>query len=222
MTSKLIVILGATGNQGGSVVSTFLSEPGWKIRGVSRNPSSAASQNLKEKGVEVVKANLSDTASLVAAFKGATAIFSVTDFWILYADPELMKTAKTGQPQNERTYYDELQQGKNVFDAAAQTEGLERLVFSGMADCTKWSGGKYKHVYHFDTTAHAIEYGRTTYPELWKKTSVIQLGFFLSNFLNSPFLIPKKVWLSPPHLHIWAPNPRSALKTVFVLTTIDL
>lgn len=178
MSSKLIVVLGATGNQGGSVVSTFLSEPGWRVRGISRNPSSAASQKLKERGAEVVAANLDDPASLVAAFKGAAAVFSASDFWVLYADPELQKTAKPGQRQNHRTYENELQQGKNVFDAASQTEGLERLIFSGMADVVKWSKGKYKHVYHFDSKAHAIEYGKATYPDLWKKTSVLNLASF--------------------------------------------
>jgi nucleoside-diphosphate-sugar epimerase len=200
MSSKLIVVLGATGNQGGSVVSTFLSEPGWRVRGISRNPSSAASQKLKERGVDVVAGNLDNPASLVAAFKGAAAVFSASDFWALYADPELQKTAKPGQSQNHRTYENELQQGKNIFDAASQTEGLERLIFSGLSDVVKWSKGKYKQVYHFDSKAHAIEYGKATYPDLWKKTSILQLGFFLLNFLNSPFLIPRKVSIFLPPL----------------------
>lgn len=193
MSSKLIVVVGATGNQGGSVVNTFLNEAGWKVRGISRNASSAASQKLKEKGVEVFQANLDDTASLVAAFKGATAVFSVTDFWTLYMSPELQKTAKPGQAQNVRTYENEVQQGKNVFDAASQTEGLERMIFSSLPDAAKWSKGKYKHVYHFDSKAHAVDYAKATYPDLWKKTSLLTLGYFLSNFFTSPLLTPKKV-----------------------------
>lgn len=194
MSSKLIVVIGATGNQGGSVVTTFLNEPGWKVRGISRNASSPASEKLKEKGVEVVQANLDDTASLVAAFKGASAVFSVTDFWTLYSDPELQKKVKPGQAQNQRSYEHELQHGKNVFDAASQTEGLERLVFSYLSDATKWSQGKYKHIYHFDSKAHAVEYAKAKYPDLWNKTSLLTLGYFLSNFLSSPFLIPRKVF----------------------------
>ena len=185
MPSKLIVVLGATGNQGGSVVETFLKEPGWTVRGLTRNASSPAAQKLKEKGVEVVTAELSDTASLESAFQGAYAVFSVSDFWTLYANLQ--------PPSNVKAYDLELQQGKNVFDAASRTTGLERLIVSSISDCTKWSKGKYKHVYHFDSKAHAVEYGKTTYPELWKKTSVLQAGFFLSNFLTSPFLTPRKV-----------------------------
>lgn len=193
--SKLIVVIGATGTQGGSVVDTFLKAPGWKVRGLTRNVNGTSAQKLKDKGVhEIVAATLDDPSSLVEAFKGASVVFSVTDFWGLYFDPaNTEKAAAAGKPKNRWAADHEEQQGKNVFDAAAKTEGLERLVFSGLSNATKWSKGKYPHVYHFDSKAHAAEYGQATYPDLWKKTSVIQVGFYLSNFLLYPFMRPAKV-----------------------------
>jgi hypothetical protein len=193
--SKLIVVLGATGTQGGSVVNTFLDLPGWKIRALTRNANSAAAQKLKDKGVhEVVSATLDDVASLVEAFKGAHTVFSVTDFWGMYYDPANSdKAAATGQPKNVWAAKIEEQQGKNVFDAAAKTEGLERLIFSGLSNATKWSKGKYPHVYHFDSKAHAAEYGQAKYPDLWAKTSILQVGFYLSNLITYPFMRPQKV-----------------------------
>ncbi|KAF4502533.1 nitrogen metabolic regulation nmr [Fusarium agapanthi] len=71
MSSKLIVILGATGNQGGSVAEVFLSEPGWKVRALTRNTSTAKAKALSSKGAEVVRADLDDPSSLKAAFEGA-------------------------------------------------------------------------------------------------------------------------------------------------------
>ena len=47
---KIIVVVGATGNQGGSVVNTFLGLPAWQVRGITRNASSEAAKKLKEKG----------------------------------------------------------------------------------------------------------------------------------------------------------------------------
>lgn len=193
--SKLIVVLGATGTQGGSVVTTFLKEPGWKIRALTRNATSASAQKLKDRGVhEVVTASLDDEASLVEAFRGAHTVFSVTDFWGPYYDPSnTEKAVAAGKPKNVWAADYEEQQGKNVFDAAAKTEGLQRLIFSGLSNATTWSKGKYPHVYHFDSKAHAAEYGQATYPELWKKTSILQVGFYLSNLLVIPFLKPQKV-----------------------------
>ncbi|KAJ9614548.1 hypothetical protein H2200_002685 [Cladophialophora chaetospira] len=192
--SKLIVVIGATGTQGGSVVDTFLGETGWKIRGLTRNANSASAQNLKDKGVhEVVAANLDDVDSLVEAFKGAHTVFSVTDFWGLYSNPSNHeKAAAAGKAGNVYVAGVEIQQGKNVFDAAAKTDGLERLIFSGLSNATKWSKGKYPHVYHFDSKALAAEYGQKTYPDLWKKTSILQVGFYLNNVLTSPWMKPQK------------------------------
>ncbi|OQU98278.1 hypothetical protein CLAIMM_04087 [Cladophialophora immunda] len=192
--SKLIVVVGATGTQGGSVVDTFLQEPGWKVRALTRNANSAAAKKLRDKGVhEIVSASLDNVSSLVQAFHGAHAIFAVTDFWGPYYDPETTPQATAaGVPKNVWAARREEQQGRNVFDAAAQVQGLQRLIFSSLSNATKWSGGKYTHVYHFDSKAHAAEYGQARYPELWKKTSIIQVGFYLSNVLTYPFMRPQK------------------------------
>jgi hypothetical protein len=188
---KLIVVLGATGNQGGSVIKSFLTDQTWRIRALTRNISSAKAKSLQAQGVEVVQADLDSPASLEAAFQGASAIFSVTDFWNAFGSAAA-STEHQGLRTSRLAYLYELQQGKNVFDAAAKIATLERFIFSSLSDASKWSGGKYRHVLHFEAKAHAAEYGRETYPGLWEKTSVIQVGWYLSNFLG-PLLRPKKV-----------------------------
>lgn len=81
--SKIITVFGATGNQGGSVItsiqanSTLSSE--YKIRGITRDPSKPAGQKLAEKGVELVKADLSDKESVKKAVEGSDVVFGVTN-----------------------------------------------------------------------------------------------------------------------------------------------
>jgi uncharacterized protein YbjT (DUF2867 family) len=66
--SKLIAIMGVTGQQGGGAVDAMLSA-GWKVRGITRDASNAKATDLIKKGVEIVEANASDEASPRAAFK---------------------------------------------------------------------------------------------------------------------------------------------------------
>src|SRR5919204_5796475 len=73
---KLIVVVGATGRQGGQVVR-HLVQQGWSVRALTRKPSSAKASQLKQLGVEVVRANLDDTASLEAAFRNAYGVYNV-------------------------------------------------------------------------------------------------------------------------------------------------
>ncbi|KAL9071715.1 MAG: hypothetical protein Q9157_005354 [Trypethelium eluteriae] len=83
---ELLVILGATGNQGISVIEHFQKRyPDLKIRGLTRNPSSIASQNLKEKGVEMVVADMNDESSLTKAFE-------VSKGFLVYAIVKLIAT----------------------------------------------------------------------------------------------------------------------------------
>ena len=58
-SKKIVVVFGATGNQGGSVVHSILNDPRasqqFSIRGVTRDPSSSKAKALAAKGVECVK-----------------------------------------------------------------------------------------------------------------------------------------------------------------------
>lgn len=71
-----ILVMGATGKQGGSVVRALL-KAGRPVRGFVRDPSSPAAQALAAQGVEIVKGEFTDTDSLDAALVGADGVFSV-------------------------------------------------------------------------------------------------------------------------------------------------
>lgn len=182
----LLVVLGATGNQGGSVISYFLSlsPTPYALRGVTRDPSSPKSLSLASRGVEMVAADFDDPSSLNAAFKGASVIFSVTDFWARFADPsQREKAIASGQSIGTFFREYEAQQNRNIIDAAAKVGTLARFVFSSLPNTHKLSGGKYD-VYHFDGKGIGEEYGRSTYPSLWQKTSVLYAGYYLENALT--------------------------------------
>ncbi|KAF2816967.1 NAD(P)-binding protein [Mytilinidion resinicola] len=184
MSSKnIIVILGITGNQGGSVATEFLNHPNWTIRGISRSPSSARSAAWTAKGVAMVAADLNDTDSLEHALKGATAIFGVTDYWQHFWNPaNRVRATETGQTLNEISYELEVQQGKNLVDAAASVEGLDRLVLSTLSKSREWSHGRITWNYHSDAKWAAVEYMRERYPELAARSSLLQAAVFMENY----------------------------------------
>lgn len=70
MSPKLVVVIGATGKQGGSVVDALLKNPeSYSVRAVTRNPNSDKSCALAARGAEVVAGNLDDYNSLLKAFQ---------------------------------------------------------------------------------------------------------------------------------------------------------
>ena len=69
LSPKLVVVVGATGGQGGSVIKRLLADGIYQLRGITRNPQSKSSQELTAKGVEMVTADINDLESIVAAFK---------------------------------------------------------------------------------------------------------------------------------------------------------
>ncbi|KAJ5208399.1 hypothetical protein N7449_002778 [Penicillium cf. viridicatum] len=184
MAKKIITIVGLTGSQGASVADVYLKEQGWHIRGLTRDPSKPSSQIWADKGVELVKADLNDAASLRTAFAGSNVIFGVTDFWGIVWDPKAQALAELkGQPINELAYEAEVQQARNIIDAANATIGtLDRLVFSTLSHTKKWSQGKYIHNLHFDAKWMGVEYLKATYPALDKKTSYLQVGLYATNW----------------------------------------
>jgi len=186
-TKPLLVVLGATGKQGGSVLAYFLSlSPSpYALRALTRDTSSARAVLLASQGVEVLSGDFDNPQSLDAAFNGASVIFSVTDFWQSMLNPSLREKASSSGVNigiYSRDY--EAQQNKNIIDAAAKVTTLERFIYSSLANTSKLSRGKYVHVYHCDSKAIAEEYGKSTYPKLWEKTNVFYAGFYLENYVG--------------------------------------
>ena len=101
---KVLVVFGATGNQGGSVIKSILEDPKtaneFKIRGVTRDTSKPHAKDLEAKGVETVAADINSKEQIKAVLKGAYAVFAVTNYW---------------EKMDARL---EEQQGKNIADAA--------------------------------------------------------------------------------------------------------
>lgn len=104
MTSAkpLVAVCGATGAQGGSVARFLLQEGSFRVRALTRQPESAKALALSRQGADIVRADFNEPESLLDAFRGAYAVFGMTNFF----DP----SAEFGKKQ--------VQQGKNIIDAA--------------------------------------------------------------------------------------------------------
>jgi NmrA-like family len=186
---KLIVVVGATGNQGSSVAKQFLTLGNWHVRAVTRDPSSPAAQALASAGAQVVKADLSDPTSLSIVFDGAHAIFVNTDFWGHYLSLRA-GTEEEKQKNGHTALGIEIQNGKNAAIAAASVPTLERYVYSALGPMKKVSNGKYYRSHHWNSKAAVVEYIETELPDLAKKASFIYLGAYANNRLINPKVDP--------------------------------
>ncbi|RAL10185.1 NmrA-like family protein [Aspergillus homomorphus CBS 101889] len=190
-TKKTICIIGITGNQGNSVAQRFLGDPTYHVRGLTRNPRSPAAQTLSAQGVELITADLNDPTTLTPALRGANLIFSVTNYWEPFPSAEgRQQAADAGISCREHAYRVELQQGKNIADAAAQTvDSLDEngLIVSTLSHARKCSGGRFEELYHFDAKAEVFPvYVERKYPALARKMSCVQTGYFTSSYRLVP------------------------------------
>src|SRR5437870_12205862 len=74
--NRTILITGVTGNQGGAVARA-LQGAGFHLRGLTRKPDSERAAALARQGVDVVKGDLDDEATLRPALAGAWGVFGV-------------------------------------------------------------------------------------------------------------------------------------------------
>jgi uncharacterized protein YbjT (DUF2867 family) len=133
MVDNTIVVCGATGNQGGAVVNSLLAANSveavgvgpasaglrtsqrWNVVALSRDPNGAAASRLRDRGVEVRRADLKDAASLREAFADAYGVFGVTQPW----SPDYRRCDARG----------EVVQGRNIVRACLDS-GVQHLVMS--------------------------------------------------------------------------------------------
>ena len=159
--SKLLIVFGATGQQGGSVINAVIDDPDlskqYKIRAVTRDPSKPAAQALKQKGIELAQADADDKASLERALKNVHTAFIVT------TTPD-----EAGAKQTE------IRQGKLIADTAVAA-GAQYLIFSSASHAGQISG---RSVDIFDAKADIEDYIRT----LPVKSAFFAPGFFMENF----------------------------------------
>ena len=162
-SKKLIAVFGATGKQGGSVVTALLNEKEkYDVRAITRNVNGEKAQHLKTMGVEVVYASMDEPNTLCSAVAGSHGVFIVTNFW--------------EHKDKDR----EILQGKNVVDTCKEA-GVTHVIFSGLEKVQKITG---KSCPHFDGKGEVEEYIQSLnvphtivrYPYYYENT-FIALGF---------------------------------------------
>lgn len=105
---RIIAVTGATGRQGGAVARHLLAG-GWRVRALTRDPSSEPARRIAALGADVVTIDMMNPDSLVPAFDNAHGVFSVQNPMISGHEAEV-------------------QQGKNVADVA-KSAGVHHLVY---------------------------------------------------------------------------------------------
>jgi len=117
MNTKVILVTGATGQQGGAVARQLFKQPGFAVRALTRDPAKPAARALARSGAEVVRGDLDDPASVRRALEGAWGAFSVQNF---------METGYDG----------EIRQGRLIADAAKMA-GVQHFVYSSVVSADR-------------------------------------------------------------------------------------
>lgn len=171
MTKHLLVVFGATGNQGNSVIHSLLTNPTlssqYTIRAITRNAGSAAAQSLSAGGVEIVTADLDDPSTLPAALAGASFVFATTT------------TAYDGTTRKLET------QQARALCAEALRQDVRYMIWSTLPHAARISGGTAR-VEHFDVKAEVEEYIRG----LPIKAAFVAPGSYMQNVYG--VLAPRK------------------------------
>ncbi len=170
--SRLITVVGATGAQGGGLVRAILDDPdgGFRVRAITRDPSSDKARALAALGADVVQADLDDARSLKKAFDGAWGAYCVTNFWEHFS------------PEKEIT------QAQHLAEAAFHAD-VEHVIWSTLED-TRLAVpldddrmptlmGKYK-VPHFDAKGEA----NSEFTERDVPTTFLLTSFYWDNLIH--------------------------------------
>src|SRR6266853_651400 len=169
MAKQVIAVVGGTGGQGGGVVEALLASGQFAVRVPSRNPGGNAAKALADRGVELIKADLLDAASLRLAFEGAYGAFVVTNFW----DPaQMTRESEIGAAAVK----------------AARSFGVKHLIWSTLPDCERLTGERLK-VVHFTGKARVDAVVETA---KFPRHTFVHAPMYFQNFLtmNTPQPLP--------------------------------
>ena len=155
MNAKLILVTGATGQQGGAVARHLLKQPGFGVRALTRDSAKPAARALAQAGAEPFQGNLDDPASIRRALEGTWGAFSVQNFM-------------------ETGYEGEIRQGKALADAA-KAAGVQHFVYTSVVSADKKTG-----LPHFESKwqieQHVARSGLSY--------TILRPAFFMQNWYN--------------------------------------
>jgi len=154
---RTILITGVTGNQGGAVAQA-LKDSGFHLRGLTRAPDGERAAALARHGVEVVKGDLDDEATLRRALSGTWGVFGVQN------------SLEAGVEREEA-------QGKRLATLAREA-GVEHFVYTSVGSAHKRTG-----VPHFDNKWRIEE---TVRGLRFPSHVILRPVFFMENLL-APF-----------------------------------
>ena len=136
MSTRTVLVTGATGNQGGAVTDALL-EKGMTVHALVRNPSSPKAQALAERSVKLVQGDLDQQDTVQAAAMDVDAVFVLTT-------PFAPGVGIEG----------EMRQGRTVIDAL-KGANVAHVIYSSVSDADRMTG-----VPHFDSKADGERYLR--------------------------------------------------------------
>jgi uncharacterized protein YbjT (DUF2867 family) len=154
----VILVVGATGAQGGSVARHLLRRGAFAVRALTRRPGAERALALRAAGAEIVQGDLEDIPGLRTAMEGCSAVFGVTDYWE-HLDGE------------ER-------QGRNLVDAVAASK-IGHFVLSTLPFAKRITRGVLE-IPLLDGKGRLEEYARA------KPTAAtfVHVAFYYENFLS--------------------------------------
>ncbi len=158
-----ILVIGATGNQGGHVARALL-DKGWTVHALTRNAASPKAQALKAQGAHLVTGDMADVTTLTQAIKEITGIFSIQNFWDLGLK-------------------EEVRLGNHVIQAAINAGNQPHMVYS-----SGLGAEKRQNVAAIDGKAMIEENSRRS----GLPFTVLRPGLFMDDFLGAslPFARP--------------------------------
>lgn len=140
--SKIVLVFGATGQQGGAVARALKAD-GWNVRAFVRNTAAHRAMLLKDSGIELVQGDFKDRASIEHAMDGVYGVFSV--------QPSSGQGAAYGVTDEQEINY-----GKSIADSAVK-RGVHHLIYSSVGAAGKGLTG----LGHFDSKTEIEQYIQT-------------------------------------------------------------
>lgn len=156
----VILVTGATGNQGGSTIRYLAKHGGFKLRAMTRKPDSDKAKALQALGVEIVKGELDDAASLEKAITGAWGLYAVQNTW-------------------EHGVQKEEEQGHRIAKIARE-RGVQHFVYASVGSAHKNTG-----IPHFD---NKFRIEQTVKGLGFPSYTIVRPVFFMENLLSPWFL----------------------------------